>query len=233
MEPLIHSRHARRRGNSTKVNVIIAVVVHVILFGAAAYWAAQQGILGERMRELSVSLVRGEKKEEKPEKKEEKAEPVKKVDVAKIVEQARTATPTGQKFVAPPPPVNLPDASVAPPPVMAPSDFVFGEEVLGGANPIETYKGLIEGAFRSRWQRPADIADLGFEALIEISLDKTGKVTGTELKKSSGNGRWDESVKRALSTVTSIGKPPPQGFPLAVTVRFDVVEEKEIPVGTP
>ena len=230
MEPLIHSRHARRRSNSTKVNVIIAVVVHVILFAGAAYWAAKQGILGERMRELSVSLVRGEKKEDK-QKKEDKPEPVKKVDVAKIVEQARTATPAGQKFVAPPPPANLPDASVAPPPVAAPSDFVFGEEVLGGANPVDAYKGLIEGAFRSRWQRPTDVADLGFEALIEISLDKTGKVIASDMKKSSGNSRWDESVKRALSTVSTIGKPPPQGFPSAVIVRFDVVEEKEVPVG--
>ena len=43
-------------------------------------------------------------------------------------------------------------------------------------------------------------------------------------KKTSGNARWDASVRAALAATTSISRQPPTNFPPRILVRFDVQE---------
>ncbi|MEI7729995.1 MAG: TonB C-terminal domain-containing protein [Verrucomicrobiota bacterium] len=229
METISH-RSTRRKSSATKTNIIISVVVHVILFLGVGFWAASQGYFGEKAKDLSVSLVRGEKEKVKAAKKDEPKEVVKKVDVAKVIEQAKAAAPTTARFVPPPPPVDLGNAA-PPPPVIDSGAFVFGDEILGSADPVANYKTQIENVLRAKWQRPADVADNGFVAEVETRLDTAGKIVSYEWKKGSGNDRWDTSVKQVMAGATTVGKAPPKGFPDKVVIRFDVVEEKEIPVG--
>jgi TonB family protein len=224
MEPILHNRHSRRKRNSPRTNLIISVVFHVILFGFGAWWAANEGLLGKKMQELSVLLV---PKEKKPDKVAEK-KPEVKPDEPKKVEEVKTTQPKTTETVAklPPPPAYI-DTSTAPPPPppVVDTGFTFGEETLN--DPVEKYKGLIESTLLGRWNRPADVEDLGYVVEIEVSLDPQGKISGYAWQKGSGNKKWDDSVKQVLASVKGLPAAPPKKFPVKFTIRFDVTTERE------
>ena len=88
------------------------------------------------------------------------------------------------------------------------------------------YKALVEHTVRGYWNRPEDMADDNFIAMVEFTIDKSGYVSDTRWVSGSGNTRWDESVKDAVAQVKSIRKGPPAGFPNKFTVRFDVESTK-------
>jgi len=113
---------------------------------------------------------------------------------------------------------------VAPPPAsLAGFEFHDGaHEVQTTTDPNGIYKGLVERALRSHWDRPENVKDEAFVAEADLSVDPTGRVKGFQWLKGSGNARWDESVKVALSKTTAISRPPPKGFPEKFLVRFDV-----------
>ena len=133
-------------------------------------------------------------------------------------------TPKAEVQSAPAPTVAAPPA-VAPPAVDVPS-FVFegGKAVQTTSDPVQIYRGLIESALRSRWNRPDDIDDEKFVAEVEVSVDRHGDLGNPEWKQSSGNKRWDESVREALQATRRMDSPPPTNFPAHVLVRFDVQE---------
>jgi TonB family protein len=113
--------------------------------------------------------------------------------------------------------------AVAPPAVDVPA-FAFegGKAVQSVSDPRELYKGSVEFALRSNWNRPNDMEDEAFTAEIEISVDRTGKLGSPEWKKGSGNSRWDDSVRKAIAATKAVSRPPPTNFPGRVLVRFDV-----------
>lgn len=236
MEPVFHSRHTRKKGNSAKTNLIISVVVHVIILAGAGYWAAHEGLLGDKMRELSVSLLDKNKQPDKP-KDDKPKEEVKKVDAAKLV-QEKTAEATAQKLPPPPPPPAAVDPGNAPPPPPPAMDTISLPDISEGivtSDPVISYKTFVEGQLRSKWQRPAemvaDMSDTDFVAEVDLHLDGYGKILSYDWLRGSGNERWDASVKQVLGATPSLNRSPPKGFPDKVTVRFDVVEEKEVPLG--
>jgi hypothetical protein len=120
--------------------------------------------------------------------------------------------------------------AVAPPSVDVPS-FVFegGKAVESTSDPVQIYKSLVEYSLRSRWERPDDMEDHDFVAEVEVAVTPSGQVEYPVWKKSSGNKRWDESVRRALAGARSMDRPPPAHFPARVVVRFDVVALEAIP----
>ena len=212
---------ARKKRNSSKVNLTISLVFHTALILGIAFLAAREGLLGKQLKQLALIKVAPEKKPEPP--KQEKP-PEQKVEQAKTPEPAKTvalAPPPRVQAVAPPPVDAAP--AVAPPPSIS-ADFSFSDGAhavtTGDANTV--YKGLIEHAIRSRWERPEDIADDAFVAEVELSVDATGQAAGYQWLKGSGNTRWDNSVKAALAKAKSFNRPPPKGFPGKFVVRFDV-----------
>ena len=96
MEQISHSQHARRKRNSTKVNLTISIVIHVVLLGIAAFWAAREGYAGKGLQALTASLVPKEKKADTAKKAEEKSEEMKKAVAAakEIQQQAKAVTAT-------------------------------------------------------------------------------------------------------------------------------------------
>src|SRR5438477_9510679 len=91
----------RKKRNSSKVNLTISFIVHAVLVGALVFFAARQGILGKKLKELTVTMVPKEKKPEPPKEKpvEPKVEPPKPEEAPKLaVAQPKSETP-----VAPPP----------------------------------------------------------------------------------------------------------------------------------
>jgi TonB family protein len=210
----------RRKRESSKVNLVVSFIFHSLLVIGVFYFAARQGLVGEKMKSLVATLEQQKPKETpKPPKEEPKVEQAKQVEQPKPT-TAPTAAPQVQAATAPPP-TEAPSA-VAPPSLDA-SFFADGAKaVVEVSDPKLIYKGAIERALRSNWDRPEDAKDDEFVAEIELSIDKDGKVTNSRWVKGSGDGRWDKSVKTAVAATKNVGTPPPAGFPAKFTARFDV-----------
>jgi TonB family protein len=209
----------RRKSNSSRVNLTISVIFHSLLVAAVFFLAAREGMLGKKLKELTVVAV----KEKKPEPPKEKA-PEPKVETAKQAEAPRTVAAAAPRVEAPSaaPPAGAP-APMAPPPVDVPSFFSDGAKAVDTeSDPKLLYKGLVESALRAHWNRRDDIADDAYVAEVELAIDPQGNVTGSNWLKGSGDARWDSSVKAAVAATKVISRPPPKGFPAKFVARFDI-----------
>lgn len=211
----------RKKRNSSKVNLFISFIFHAALVVMLFYFAARQGFLGKQLQKISVEMVK-EKPPEKPKPPEPpkveppKIETPKPATVPKPVEEAKTA----------PPPTEAP--TVAPPPAELPAfDFAGGASVISSSDPVEIYKGALEYAFRSKWNRPENMDDDSYAAEVEISVARDGQISDPVWQKGSGNSTWDDSVRAAIAAVTNMDRPPPTNFPPRVIIRFDVQEETQ------
>jgi len=216
---MIPQSQVRKKRNSSKVNLAISFAFHALLVIVVLYFAARSGLLGKQIQKITVTM---EKKEPPPEKPPEKPpEPPKIVEPPKVVE-----TP---KVVEAPPVVAPP--VVAPPTAELPAfDFDGGKLVQSSSDPVQLYKGLLEYALRSKWDRPTDLADDDFVAEVEVAVDRTGQISDPKWLNGSGNSVWDASVRAAIAATTSLARPPPTNFPARVTVRFDVMSEAAEPI---
>jgi TonB family protein len=209
----------RRKRSSSKTNLVISFIFHSLLVLGVFYFAARQGVMGDKMKSLVATLEQQKPKEQpKPPKEEPKVEPLKQVEQAKAV---ATPPPTVQAQSTATAPLDAPP-SVAPPTLDA-SFFADGAKaVMEVSDPKLIYKGTIERALRSNWERPEDVKDDEFVAEVELVIDKQGKVTASHWVKGSGNPRWDKSVKAAVAATKAVGAAPPAGFPEKFMARFDV-----------
>ncbi len=213
---------ARTKRNSSKVNLIVSLVFHTLLILAVFFFAAREGMLGKKLKQITVTMVPKEKPPEPP--KQKPPEP--KIETPKVAETPKPALapePPKVETASAPPPVEAAPAA-APAAVDVPA-FQFSDgakEVQSVSDPNLIYKDLVERALRNRWNRPEDIDDQNFVADVEISVDRSGEITGSTWVRGSGNQRWDDSVKNALAKTKAISRPPPKNFPAKFLVRFDV-----------
>jgi len=220
MQPQTQPRKPR---NSSKVNLAISVTFHTVLVLALFYLAARQGFLGKQLQKISVEMVK-EKQPEKPKEPEKpKVEPPKvdtaKVEAPKMVEAA--PPPASGTAVAAPP-------AVAPPVADLPSfEFEGGKAVESSSDVVQVYKGFLEYALRSKWNRPDDLADENYVAEVDIAVSRAGDISDPIWRKNSGDPKWDESVKKVFTAVSRLDHAPPTNFPPRVTIRFDVQGETE------
>jgi TonB family protein len=210
----------RRKRNSSKVNLTISVVFHTALVLAIFFLAAREGMLGKKLKEITVTMAPKEKKPESPKEKppEPKVEQPKQAEAPKML---ATAPPPRAETTAPPPA----EAPTAAPPTVDLPTMVFDDgakQVQSVTDPNQLYKGLVEHALRSNWNRPEDANDDGYVAEAELSIDSQGRVTSSRWVKGSGDAKWDKSVKAAISATKNISRPPPKGFPASFRARFDV-----------
>ncbi len=218
-----------KKRNSSKVNLTISIIFHSLLVTGIFFFAAREGMLGKKLKEITVTMAPKEKKPEPPKPKppEPKVEPPKPVETPKVA--AVTPPPPPMAQTAPPPPPvaeNAPPA-VAPAPVSLPAfDFNDGAKEVVSADANSVYKALIESALRSKWSRPDDLPDQNFVAEVELAVSPEGKLTNWRWLKGSGNTRWDDSVKVALAQTKAISRPPPKGFPGKFLARFDVESQR-------
>ena len=219
---MLPQSQARKKRNSSKVNLMISFALHALIVAVALYFAARQGLLGKQLKKISIEMVK-EKSPEKPKEPEKpkteeppKAEPSR-VETAKVAEAPKV---TASPVVAPP--------SVAPPSAEMPSfEFEGGKAVETSSDPVHLYRSYMEYTLRSKWNRPDNIADDSYVAEVEVSVDRAGQISKPEWKKGSGDKQWDDSVKQVFKVVNNMDRPPPTNFPSRVMVRFDVQEESE------
>ena len=227
----------RQQENSTRVNLLISLFFHVGIVAVLVFFAARQGFLGAQLQNITIKMVR-EKPPEKPREPEKpKVEPPQ-AQTPETVEtpKAEVAKAGPPRQTSPAPPAAMPAASapVAPAAVEMPS-FVFGGglAVQTSSNPVQLYKGSVEHAFLSKWHRPRGMADDAYVAEVEIAVDHRGRISDPVWKKSSGDSRWDDSVRQAVAATQSLDRPPPPDFPARVLVRFDVQENAGLVLQNP
>jgi outer membrane biosynthesis protein TonB len=210
---MIPNTQPRKVKNSSKVNLLISFIFHAVLVLALLYFAAREGLLGKKLEKISVQMVK-EKPPEKPKEPPKIEQPkieTPKIEPPKIVETRPAAPPT----VAPP--------TVAPPVAELPSfDFSGGKEVVSSSDPVQIYKGYMEYVLRSKWDKPDDMADDNYVVEMSMTVGKDGQLGAPVVQKSSGNEKWDDSVRQVFNMVKSFDRPPPTNFPPVVTIRFDV-----------
>ena len=80
---------------------------------------------------------------------------------------------------------------------------------------------------RSKWNRPDDLPDDKYVAEVDVTVSRAGDISNPVWRKSSGDPKWDDSVRQAIAAVKEMDRPPPTNFPSRVMVRFDVQEETE------
>jgi outer membrane biosynthesis protein TonB len=219
----------RKPRNSSKVNLLFSLAFHTVIVLVLVYFAAREGLLGKQLKKIAVEMVK-EKPPEKPKEPEKpKVEPPK-VEPPKVAVTPRIEPP--KEIVQAPPPAA---AVVAAPPAVAPAavdvpSFAFegGKTVESASDPVQIYKGLLEYSLRSRWVRPEDVDDHAFVAEVEVAVDHTGHISDPQWKKTSGDQRWDNSVREAVALTQGISRSPPSNFPPRVTIRFDVVETEPL-----
>ena len=217
---MLPQTQARKKRNSSKVNLLISFTFHALIVVVGLYFAARGGLLGKQIQKISVEMIK-EKPPEKPKVAEKpKIEPPK--EAPKLAAAPKVEAPKE----APPPAAGPP--TVAPPAAELPS-FVFegGKTVESSSDPVQLYKGLLEYAFRSKWDRPQNLHDDNYVAEVNVTVDRSGQISGVEWLKGSGNSLWDNSVRRALAAVTQMDSAPPTNFPPSVVIRFDVQQETE------
>lgn len=218
----------RKDKRVSRLSVAISAVLHSAIIGVLVFLAAREGILGKELKKIAVTMVPKEKPVEKP--KEKPPEP-KLVEEKPRTEDPKPLEAPRQVATAPaaPPPAATGAPAAAPPPDAAPVfDFEGGRPVETTSDAHVLYKNFMEYTLRSHWDRPEGIADDAYVAEVEIALDRDGRVLGTQWEKGSGDAAWDNSVKKALATTPSIGRPPPKGFPDKVRVRFDVQRANDV-----
>ncbi len=198
----------RRRRNSSRTNLIVSLVFHSAIVVALFFFAAREGMLGKELRKIAVTMAPKE--------------------TPKLAQAPKTAPAAAPRVAAaaPPPVVSSPVA--APPAASIPGfEFEGGKAVISTTNVVELYKGQVEYAFRAHWVRPDGIADDAYTAEVQVKIDPTGRVVGSEWRRGSGHADWDNSVRKAIQQTPSISRPPPKGFPDRFTIRFDVGSEAE------
>jgi TonB family protein len=206
----------RKKKNSSKVNLLISFVFHAVLLAVLLFFAARSGILGKQFQKLTVQLVKAPPKPKPP-------PPPPRVEPPKPVETPKVAPKPVEEVKAPTaaPPVT------APPPELPAFDFDGGKAVDTSSDPVQIYRGALQFAFQSKWDRPNNMNDDSYVAEVQISVSRDGEISDPKWKKSSGNTTWDESVRKAIAAVKSLDRPPPTNFPPRVTIRFDVQEQSE------
>ena len=90
----------RRKRNSSKANLILSFIFHSLLVLAVFYFAARQGLMGDKMKSLVATLEQQKPKETPKPKEEPKPEPAKQMEQPKIV-AAPTPAPQVQTAAAP------------------------------------------------------------------------------------------------------------------------------------
>lgn len=227
MEAIEHRQSGRRKRNSAKVNLTLSIALHVVLFGLGAFWAAREGMMGKGLQSLTVVLVPKEKKPEEDKKEEPKPAEAKPVTTPTRTETARAADLPRPSV--PPPPAFV-DTS-APPPAEPPV-LTLGDTggPTGDASAVGAYKSYLETTLRNGWNRPETVSDLNFVAEVEVMVNANGQIQRHELKQSSGDRAWDDSVIKAVNASRSLGRTPPPGFPERFVVRFDVVAPENLPL---
>ena len=205
------------------INIILATLFHVVVIGVITVFAAREGMLGKKFKQIAVTIVPKQKVEQPKKPEAPKQKPPDETPPPKQPQE--NAQPRQAPSVTPPPVSPILVASAPPPPsIPASFDFTDGARpVQVSSDPMAIYKSLLEYTLHSSWSYPKDNKDHSIFCEVEVGVDPNGVLTVQTWKRPSGIEEWDSSVRKVFQDVHAVRRPPPPGFPKSVVVRFDLV----------
>lgn len=215
-------REPRKRTSAAKPSFLISLVFHAVIGLVFFVFAARQGLMGKKLRELTVLIAPEPKKPEPP--KEKPPEQKLPAPVKPAVVPVAAAPIKSVPLVAAPPPIAEAPPAAAPPAANLPSfDFSDGARAVDStSDQAGLYRGQVEYTLRSHWNRPDVDGDDKYVAEVQLDMAQDGRILNWTWVKGSGDFKWDDSVKAALKATPDIGRPRPKNFPEQFLVRFDV-----------
>jgi TonB family protein len=113
------------------------------------------------------------------------------------------------------PKVGLSDASILNQLTKMEASSPSAQTGPAGKASTSDYIASLRARLQAAYESPPGLNDPSLSALVQITIDADGRVTGRRLVKSSGNAAYDEAVVEALARVTSVDPPPggAQTFP--------------------
>jgi len=97
----------------------------------------------------------------------------------------------------------------------------------GTYHPYALYLSQIRAIMYEAWQQPSSlIGKRGLVTTVEIRVQSDGQITRKKISNSSGNAQMDDSVARAIETVSKVPELPPGfgGLYKDITVDFELTE---------
>ena len=216
---MIPQSKPKKKKNSSKVNLTISAIVHGVIIVGLIYFAARNGFLGKKLKEITVYKVEKENRRNRRRRRNSNRPRNK---PGRWTSQGGRNTPTVGTAPAAAPVVAPASSDVA--------DFNFNDgakAVNSESDPVQLYKGYIEYTLRSKWNRPENLPDDNYAVEVAISVDKQGNLSTPRWLRGSGDPHWDDSVKDVFKLVDRIDRRPPTNFPSQVIIRFDVQEQTE------
>jgi TonB family protein len=82
----------------------------------------------------------------------------------------------------------------------------------GGAT-YASYSSFVDLIYRTAWAplKPREAAEANASVLVRVVIARDGTVVSSDIRRRSGNGPLDQSVRAALDRVRTIGRPFPEG----------------------
>ncbi len=97
----------------------------------------------------------------------------------------------------------------------------------GSYHPYALYLSQIRAIMYEAWQQPSSlVGKRGLVTTVEIRVQSDGRITRKKISNSSGNAPMDDSVARAIETVSKVPELPPGfGGPYKdITIDFELTE---------
>ena len=171
----------RKKRNSSKVNLLISFIFHAMLVLTLLYFAARQGIAGQTDQENLGGDDQGKAAgETQGTGKAQGRTAQDRATQNRGHAQGRAAQGSAARRRPPP--------TVAPPAAELPSfEFEGGKAVETSSDPVQLYKGAVEYALRSKWNRPDNLADDDYVAEVNVTVGRDGQLSDPVWEKESGN----------------------------------------------
>ncbi len=135
--------------------------------------------------------------------------------VLKISEPVKEATPQAQQE-APPRPTPAVTATV--PNAKVPETAL---KVRGSSSGSSPYLARVQAIISSRWTAPpVDVSGQSLAVVIRFRLDRSGRVSGVTVERSSGNDYYDIAGQRAVMSAGPLPVFPPEMTDLSLDAHF-------------
>ncbi len=98
-----------------------------------------------------------------------------------------------------------------------------GQAGSGYGGLLEVYAQMVETRVKAQWRFPKGASRQDLSAVLDISLDRDGRVLGSRVVRSSGHSGFDASIERAVEETGQL-PPPPRPDLRTIRITFNLQE---------
>jgi protein TonB len=96
-----------------------------------------------------------------------------------------------------------------------------GRDLLAsGGGAFAWYGGVVRDEIRNQLEEDPDVRSGGYTVAVRLWIGKDGQVQRSTLVGSTGDKQRDQAIERALTQLSRLSRPPPEGMPQPLTLRI-------------